>query len=122
MIDKIKIYGIIAYCIPKEMYWAYETVRQSGLYNMCCVLPGVGRYAEPNYDEMIQLMDDVYIKYCVYTNVDLDKPENKKKYKHINCDLILLIQECYETLSEVYELPPEGVVNIKRETKITLTF
>lgn len=112
----------MALSIPKEMYWAYESVRQSGIYNMCCTLPGVGRYAENNYNEMKQLMDDVYIRYCVYSQVDLDDPENQKIYKHITLDHIRLIQHCYSELTDAYGMPPEGVVNIKRQTKVELTF
>ena len=30
--------------IPKEMFWAYEAVRRSGIWNMICIHPMLGRY------------------------------------------------------------------------------
>lgn len=108
--------------IPKEMFWAYESVRQSGLYNMCCTIPGVGRYAETSFTEMLKLMDDVYIRYCVYTEVDLDDPKNKVIYKHITLDYVRLIQNLYSELLKEHGMPPKNVVNIKKNIEVDLTF
>lgn len=112
----------MAFSIPKEMFWAYESVRQSGIYNMLCIrIPSTSNY-NTDRQELIKLIDDVYIKYCVYNNVDLDDPENQKIYKHVTTDHILLIQHCYNELRDAYDLPPEGVVNIKRKVKTTISF
>ena len=113
----------MALSIPKEMYWAYETVRQSGHWNMLCIDPRLGCYqsgSDPK--EMIQVMDDIYIRYCVYTKVDLDDPKNQEIYKHITKDHVRLIQHCYSELIDAYGMPPEGIVNIKRQTRVELTF
>ena len=113
---------IYALAIPKEMFWAYESVRQSGIYNMLCIDPRLGRYqsgSDPK--EMIQVMDDIYIKYCVYTEIDLDNPKNQEIYKHITKDHVRLIQHCYSELRDAYGMPPEGLVSIKREIKTTIT-
>jgi len=104
--------------IPKEMFWAYESVRQSGLYNMCCIIPAVGRYAETSFNEMLKLMDDVYIRYCVYNEVDLDDANNKDIYKHVTLYHARLIQELYSDLLELHGMPPKDVVKIKKEIKI----
>ena len=112
----------MALSIPKEMFWAYETVRQSGIYNMLCIRIPSTSNCNADRQELIKLIDDVYIKYCVYTNVDLNDPENQKIYKHVTADHILLIQHCYDELRNAYDLPPEGVVNIKREIKTVITF
>jgi hypothetical protein len=108
--------------IPKEMFWAYESVRQSGLYNMCCIIPSVGRYAETSFSEMIKLMDDVYIRYCAYNEVDLDDANNKDIYKHVTLDHARLIQELYSDLLEAHGMPPKDVVKIKKNVEINLTF
>jgi hypothetical protein len=116
--DKLRKYGIIATCIPQEMYWAYESIRRSGIWNMLCVHPMLGRYQSgDNPEEMIKAMDDVYIRYCVKTNANISDP----KYKHITRDLVLLIQECYEELHDVYKLPKELIkVKIEKEVKISI--
>lgn len=108
--------------IPKEMFWAYESVRQSGLYNMCCTIPGVGRYAETSFTEMLKLMDDVYIRYCVYTDVDLDDSKNKEIYKHVTLDRVRLIQNFYSELLKEHGMPPKDVVDIKKKVEVNLTF
>ena len=113
----------MALSIPKEMFWAYESVRQSGLWNMLCVNPRLGRYqsgSDPK--EMIQVMDDIYIRYCVYSKVDLDDPKNQEIYKHITNDHVLLIQHCYNELRDAYGMPPEGICNIKKKVKVDITF
>lgn len=110
--------GIALENIPKEMYWAYEAVRRSGLYDMACFHPSLGRYAERNVDEVLQLMDEVYIKFCAYTNADISKPE----YKHITTAHVRFMQHIYGQLLEYYDPMPEGVVNIKKETKVTFSF
>lgn len=113
----------MALSIPKEMFWAYEIIRQSGHWNMLCIDPMLGRYqtgSDPT--EMMQVMDDIYIKYCVYTEVDLDDPKNQEIYKHVTKDHIRLIQYCYSELRDAYGMPPEGIVNLKREVKTTITF
>ena len=112
----------MAFSIPKEMFWAYESVRQSGIYNMLCIRIPSTSNCNTDRQELIKLIDDVYIKYCVYNNVDLDDPENQKIYKHVTADHILLIQYCYNELRDAYDLPPEGVVNIKRKVKTTISF
>lgn len=113
----------MALSIPKEMFWAYESVRQSGIWNMLCVYPRLGRYQSgSDPEEMIRVMEDIYIRYCVYTKVDLDDPKNQEIYNHITRDHVLLIQHCYNELRDAYDLPPEGIVNLKREVKTIISF
>ena len=113
---------IIMSVIPKEMFWAYESVRQSGLYNMLCIRIPSAVNCNTDRKELIQLIDDIYIKYCAYTKVDLEDSENQKIYKHVTADHVRLIQHCYNELTNAYGMPPEGVVSIKREVKTTITF
>ena len=112
---------IYALAIPKEMFWAYESVRQSGIYNMLCIRIPIVANLSTDRQELIQLIDDVYLKYCVYNNVDLDDPKNQKIYKHVTANHVLLIQHCYSELRDAYDLPPEGVVNIKKKVTTTIT-
>lgn len=104
--------------IPKEMFWAYEAVRRSGIWNMMCVHP-IGRYqvgSDP--DEMIKVMDDAYLRFVVYTNADISQSE----YVHITRDHIILIQQLYKDLYEAYGKDyPEGVVNIKVKRNIEIS-
>lgn len=113
---------IHASVIPKEMFWAYESVRQSGIYNMLCIRIPSTSNCNTDRQELIKLMDDIYIKYCVYNNVDLDDPENQKIYKHVSANHILLIQHCYNELLNGYGMPPKGIVNIEHNVKTTVTF
>lgn len=105
--------------IPKEMFWAYEAVRRSGIWNMICVHPMLGRYqtgSDP--DEMIKVMDDAYLRFVIYTNADIEQD----KYKHITKDHVRLIQKLYDDLYKLYGKDyPEEVVNIKREQKISIS-
>ena len=101
---------IYASAIPREMFWAYETVRKSGLYNMFCVsIPSVSNNSNDKR-ELISVMDECFIRYCVYSNADITKNE----YKHVTSDHVLIIQKCYELLLESYGLPPEGICEVKR--------
>ena len=105
--------------IPKEMFWAYEAVRRSGIWNMMCVDPMLGRYqvgSDP--DEMIKVMDDAYLRFVIYTNADISQSE----YVHITRDHIRLIQHLYGDLYEAYGKDyPEGVVNIKVKRNIEIS-
>ena len=105
--------------IPKEMFWAYEAVRRSGIWNMMCVDPMLGRYqvgSDP--DEMIKAMDDAYLRFVIYTNADISQSE----YVHITKDHIILIQQLYKDLYEAYGKDyPEGVVNIKVKRNIEIS-
>ena len=101
---------VYASMIPKEMFWAYEAVRQSGLYNMCCIKMPMTSNNTSDRKEMLSIMDDCYIRYCVYNNADISKPE----YKHITADHILLIQRLYNLLLESYGLTPKGICEIKK--------
>ena len=105
--------------IPKEMFWAYEAVRRSGIWNMMCVDPMLGRYqvgSDP--DEMIKVMDDAYLRFVIYTNADISQSE----YVHITRDHIILIQQLYKDLYEAYGKDyPEGVVNIKVKRNIEIS-
>ena len=105
--------------IPKEMFWAYMAVQQSGIWNMLCIHPVLGRY-QINDDpkEMMQAMDDAYIRFVTYTNADITKDE----YVHITRDHIILIQQLYKDLYEAYGKDyPEGVVNIKVKRNIEIS-
>ena len=108
---------IYATAIPKEMFWAYESVRQSGLYNMFCIRMPVTSNSSTDRKELIQLIDDVFIKYCAYTNADI----SKKEYKHVTSNHVLLIQHVYNELLDAYSLPPQGVVNIQKKTTTTIS-
>lgn len=108
---------IYALAIPKEMFWAYESVRQSGIYNMLCIRIPMAANLNTDRQELIQLIDDVYLKYCIYTNADI----SQKNYKHVTSNHVLLIQHCYDELLNAYSLPPEGVVNIKKKVTTTIT-
>lgn len=115
--DKLTRLAVIAEYIPKEMFWAYESVRQSGIWNMLCVNPRLGRYqsgSDPK--EMIQVMDDIYIRYVAQNNVDVDDPKNKM-YTHMQKEHVLFIQEAYGELYEFYGLP-DKIIEIKKEIKI----
>ena len=105
--------------IPKEMFWAYMAVQQSGIWNMMCVDPMLGRYqvgSDP--DEMIKVMDDAYLRFVIYTNADISQSE----YVHITRDHIILIQQLYKDLYEAYGKDyPEGVVNIKVKRNIEIS-
>lgn len=105
--------------IPKEMFWAYMAVQQSGIWNMMCVNPMLGRYqvgSDP--DEMIKVMDDAYLRFVIYTNADISQSE----YVHITRDHIILIQQLYKDLYEAYGKDyPEGVVNIKVKRNIEIS-
>lgn len=105
--------------ISKEMFWAYEAVRRSGIWNMLCVNPMLGRYqvgSDP--DEMIKVMDDAYLRFVIYTNADIEQD----KYKHITKDHVRLIQELYTDLYKEYGKDyPEGIVNITRECKVKIS-
>lgn len=102
--------------IPKEMFWGYEAVRQSGLYNMCCIQFPMVCNNHSDRSELKNIIDECYIRYCTYTNADITKAE----YKHVTYDHIFLIQRHYNLLLESYGLPPDNVVNIKRETTVTI--
>ena len=100
----------LASLIPKEMFWGYEAVRQSGLYNMFCVsIPSVSNNTNDKR-ELISAMDECYIRYCIHSNADITKDE----YKHVTSDHVLIIQKCYELLLESYGLPPKGICEVKR--------
>lgn len=104
--------------IPKEMFWAYMAVQQSGIWNMMCVHP-IGRYYHnDDADEMINTMDQAYIKFVVYTNADITQDE----YKHITKDHVRLIQHLYSDLYEAYGKDyPKNVVKIKLERNIKIS-
>lgn len=105
--------------IPKEMFWAYEAVRRSGIWNMICVHPMLGRYqvgSDP--DEMIKVMDDAYLRFVIHTNADIEQD----KYKHITKDHVRLIQKFYTDLYEEYGKDySEGIVNITCERKVKIS-
>ena len=104
--------------IPKEMFWAYMAVQQSGIWNMMCVHPIFGRYHDGETKEMIQTMDQAYIKFVVYTNADISQSE----YIHITIDHVRLIQHLYSDLYEAYGKEyPEGVVNIKIKRNVEIS-
>ena len=101
--------------IPKEMFWAYMAVQQSGIWNMMCVHP-IGRYynhSDP--DEMLEAMTKAYYKFIIYTGVDIEKEE----YMHLTKDHIRLMQHLYGDLYEAYGKDyPKGVVNISVDRKV----
>lgn len=100
----------LASLIPKEMFWGYEAVRQSGLYNMFCVsIPSVSNNTNDKR-ELISVIDECYIRYCIHNNADITKDE----YKHVTSDHVLIIQKCYGLLLESYGLPPKGICEVKR--------
>lgn len=104
--------------IPKEMFWAYEAVRRSGIWNMFIVHPMFGRYHNGETKEMIQTMDQAYIKFVVYTNADISQSE----YTHVTIDHVRLIQHLYKMLSKAYGKEyPEGVVNIKVKRSVDIS-
>ena len=111
-LDEMRALGAIAKYIPQEMYWAYEAVRQSGLYNMFCFHPLMNRYScsDSNPDECLKVMDDVYVKFCAYNDVDISQPQ----YVHMTKDHVKLIQGIYVHLQRYYSPMPEGVVEIKK--------
>ena len=108
---------IYASAIPKEMFWAYESVRKSGLYNMFCIRMPMVVNSNNDRKELIQLIDDIFLKYCTYTNADI----SKKEYKHVTADHVLLIQHCYQELTDAYGLPPDGIVNIQKKVTTTIS-
>lgn len=110
--------GVVLDNIPEEMYWAYETVRQSGIYNMLIFHPIMGRYAESNKDEALKVMDDIYVKYCAYTNANIEE----SKYVHMTVDHVRAIQECYSLCKDYFKPVPEGVINLKRKVSIDIEF
>ena len=111
-LDEMRALGAIVKYIPQEMYWAYEAVRRTGLYNMFCFHPLMNRYScgDSNPDECLKVMDEVYIKFCAYNNVDISQPQ----YIHMTKDHVKLIQGIYARLQKYYNPMPEGVVEIKK--------
>lgn len=107
--DDIRKLGMVLIAIPKEMFWAYESVRQSGLYNMDGIrFP----FAEVHTREMIQVMNECYIEYLIRGNVDLEKEPKPQ----LTRDHILFIQLCYQQCMDSYSLP-EPLLEIKRKVK-----
>lgn len=115
--DMHKLAVITGY-IPVEMYWAYEAVRQSGLYNMLCFHPVVGRYSSNDPKECLDIMDKIYVKLCAYNNANIED----KQYVHMTKDHVKIIQELYSTLAEYYEPLPEGIVTLKKEVSTKFSF
>lgn len=104
--------------IPKEMFWAYMAVQQSGIWNMMCVDPVVGRYHHSDTKEMIDAMDQAYMKFVVYTNADITQDE----YVHVTKDHVRLIQHLYSDLYKAYGKDyPKNVVKIKLERSIKIS-
>lgn len=101
--------------IPIEMYWAYEAVRRSGLYNMLCFHPIGNRYHISDPKEVLNVIDTAYVKFCAYNNADI----SDKKYVHVTRNHIAILQEYYDLLLTYFEPMPEGVVNINKTTTIT---
>lgn len=118
MEDKFKRLLYMA-VIPKEMFWAYMAVQQSGIWNMVCVHPMLGRYqtgSDPK--EMIEAMDRAYMRFVVYTNADISQDE----YKHITEDHVRLMQHLYTDLYDAYGKDyPKDVVNIKLERNVKIS-
>lgn len=108
--DDIRKLGMVLVAIPKEMFWAYESVRQSGHYNMAGIRFPL---AEVNTEEMIRVMNECYIEYLIRGNVDLEKEPKPK----LTRDHILFIQLCYQQCLDSYSLP-EHLLEIKREVKV----
>lgn len=117
--DKLTRLAVIAEYIPKEMFWAYESVRQSGLWNMM-MFHKMGRMYQTEADpkQVLEIMDDVYIRYVARNNVDLDDPKNKM-YTHMQKEHVQFIQEAYGELYEFYGLP-DKIIEIKQETKYSI--
>lgn len=115
--DTLKRWMMMA-AIPKEMFWAYEAVRRSGIWNMMCI-HFVGRYYNhSDSDEMMEAMTQAYYKFIVYTGVDFKKEE----YKQLTKDHAKLIQHLYSDLDEAYGRSyPEGVVNITVDRKVKVS-
>ena len=104
--------------IPKEMFWAYMAVQQSGIWNMMCVHPIFGRYHDGETDEMLEAMTKAYYKFIIYTGVDIEKEE----YMHLTKDHIRLMQHLYGDLYEAYGKDyPKGVVNIKIKRNVEVS-
>lgn len=115
----VKKMALIAAAIPVEMYWAYEAVRRSSHWNMMVFNPMFGRYHNgTDHRECLKVMDDCYIKFCIHNNADISQSE----YKHIMVEHVLLIQELYNDLQNLYPEMPEDIVNIKREVKTSISF
>lgn len=114
-VDLVRVYAVLAECIPQEMVWAYESVRESGIWNMNCFHPSLGRYAG-DADECLKVMDEAYLRFCAYTHADL----SDKKYVHMTKDHVRCIQQCYDICSKSYPPKPEGVVNVT--AKITTEY
>lgn len=112
--------AIIVDCIPVEMYWAYEAVRQSGIWNMFCLNPVFARYTNDSQsgNEVVKTMDEIYIRFCCYTNADISQPG----YNHMTKDHARLIQELYDVLQEVYDEMPKDVVNITKKVTTSISF
>lgn len=115
--DEIRKLAVCAEHIPQEMFWAYEVIRKSGMYNMVCFHPVVGRYAD-DMDECLSIMDDIYIRLCCINNVELPNP----KYVHMTKNHVRAIQQCYSMLYECYgvNIPKEiSEIKIKKTTKFS---
>ena len=110
--DYLKDLVMLFTYIPKEMYWGYEAVRQSGIYNMMCFHPIAGRYNDTNPNEVLNVIDNAYIRFCNYTNADI----SDKIYVHVTLAHIQLIQKYYKTLLTYYESMPNNVVKITKTT------
>jgi len=104
--------------IPREMFWAYEAVRRSGIWNMLCFDPLFCRYCiDSNPKEAFEAMERAYYKFIEYTEVDFEALE----YKKLSKDHIKIMQQMYGDLADAYLKDyPEGVVNITLERKVSV--
>ena len=114
MNEKFKKICYVGASIPKEMFWAYETVRKSGIYNMAgFIMP----MCETKISECLQIISDCYMQYIIYTGVDLEKEPDL--YKKVTRNHIRLIQECYNECLEGFGNPPEGVIHIEYQPHVS---
>ena len=113
-LNDMQALAVILEYIPIEMYWAYEAVRQSGLYNMNCLHPLMRKdLKNTTAKEFLNVMNRVYIKFCIYNKADVEG----KQYKYITKDHITIIQQVYTYLQEYYDPMLNNIVNIKKEIK-----
>lgn len=104
--------------IPKEMFWAYEAVRRSGIWNMLCFHHIGMYYNHSDADECLNAMTLAYYKFIEYTNIDFES----KGYQKLSKNHVRLIQELYTDLYKEYGKDyPEGIVNIRCERKIKVS-
>ena len=112
--DDLRKMACVLQVIPKEMFWAYESVRQSGIFNMNGF---TWHMAETRVDECFEIMKQTYYQYIIRGNIDLDKVN----MPHLTRNHVRFIQECYSVCKDGYGIP-DDLIEIKQKVYTETTY